>query len=66
MGYFYECCPGSIAAPMTDFYAAAKIYFLPNLKVWGSSGRRMNYLEEEVKKKILKKIISAVFRVKIH
>lgn len=33
MGYFYECCPGSIAAPMTDFYAAAKIYFLPNLKV---------------------------------
>lgn len=49
MGYFYECCPGSIAAQITDFYAAAKISFLPNLKVRGCLGKGMNYLEEEVK-----------------
>lgn len=32
MGYFYECCPEYIAALMRDFYADAKILFLPSLK----------------------------------
>lgn len=32
MGYFYECCPGNIAAPVADFNAAAKILVLPSLK----------------------------------
>lgn len=49
MGYFYECCPGHTAAPMTDFYAAAKILFLPSLKAWGCSGREIKYLEEKAK-----------------
>jgi len=32
MGYFYEYYPGYVAAPMTGFYAAAKISFCPVLK----------------------------------
>lgn len=56
MGYLYECCPGSIAAPMTDVYAAAaEISFLPSLKAWGCSGREMKYLEKEAKQKLYKR-----------